>query len=120
MALHHSLPNTRKAHELGAYTLMFPFSRVIVFVPILFQPLFFSLPACVHRLMALHPAVLGRPKILSLPVPRNRTTKVATEPTSTGPLTSLVALAARHGLAKRSNAPAGLSSAIRERSARAG
>jgi len=56
---------------------MFPFSRVIVFVPILFQPLFFSLPACVHRLMALHPAVLGRPKILSLPVPRNRTTKVA-------------------------------------------
>jgi membrane associated rhomboid family serine protease len=48
------------AGVLGAYTLMFPFSRVIVFVPILFQPLFFSLPPCVHRLMVLHPTVLGR------------------------------------------------------------
>jgi membrane associated rhomboid family serine protease len=35
------------AGVLGSYTLMFPWSKVIVLVPILFLPLFFSLPAAV-------------------------------------------------------------------------
>jgi membrane associated rhomboid family serine protease len=35
------------AGVLGSYTIMFPWSRVIVLVPVLFFPLFFSLPALV-------------------------------------------------------------------------
>jgi membrane associated rhomboid family serine protease len=35
------------AGVLGSYTIMFPWSRVIVLVPVLFFPLFFTLPAIV-------------------------------------------------------------------------
>ena len=36
------------AGVLGAYFLMFPYSRVIVFVPVLFVPFFFSVPAATY------------------------------------------------------------------------
>jgi membrane associated rhomboid family serine protease len=35
------------AGVLGGYTIMFPWSRVVVLVPVLFLPLFFALPAIV-------------------------------------------------------------------------
>jgi membrane associated rhomboid family serine protease len=35
------------AGVLGSYTIMFPWSRVVVLVPVLFFPLFFTLPAIV-------------------------------------------------------------------------
>jgi membrane associated rhomboid family serine protease len=39
------------AGVLGSYTLLFPFARVIVLVPVLFLPLFFSIPAIIFTLL---------------------------------------------------------------------
>jgi membrane associated rhomboid family serine protease len=47
------------AGVLGSYTLLFPFARVIVLVPILFLPLFFSIPAIVFTLLWLATQLLS-------------------------------------------------------------